>query len=825
MQVGPLTRGGGRRARGARRRRQQARPADHPRPARATRTSRARSSTASTTCATSLERSSARETTARVAAGGVARAFLRELGIEVWSFTAEVGGVAIDPARATRSRDEADASPLRCPDPDAETAMIARIDEARSNGDTVGGVFEVVVHGAPIGLGSYVHWDRRLDAALAAAVMSINIVKGVEIGLGFEQTRRFGSQVHDVIEGRRDDGTWIHRSNNAGGLTGGVTNGEPIVVRGAVKPISTLARPLPTADLDHRRARREGALRAQRHLGRAGGGRHRRGDGHAHARPVRAREDGRRLDARGRSTTCAATAARIAAAPEPPVAGGRPRGGGARRRARAPRPTATARPAPAGTTEPPMDLVLVGLPGSGKSAVGRRVAARHGATFVDLDEQIEQAAGPADPRDLREPTARPAFRRARARRPSPRSARPTPAPALRRVISPGGGAIVDPRNRWTLYRGRAPGLARRPPRGPRASASAARPTSGRSSRAATRSAGSASSPRPASGSTRRPHRVNGVAELSGVVEAVERLVAAGVPPVTTLLRATTKDRRARRSARAIAADAVATRSTGSRRAGRSSSPSPAHGRRSARASREALRARGWPVEDGAAPRRARPRSGCRSIEEAARELARLRVERREPLVAIGGGALGDPAGFLAATYLRGVPWIQVPTTLVAQVDSSIGGKTGVDLPGGQEPARRVPPAGGDRARRRGAAAAPRAPAAGRAGRDRQDGGARRRGAVRDARGRRRGDRARRRGGVRRRAPLAEVVERPAWAKVEVVTRRRARAGRGRRADHAQPRAHDRARARGGGRVRDAAPRRGGGVRAAGRDPDRRARSA
>ena len=127
--------------------------------------------------------------------------------------------------------------------------MIARIDEARSNGDTVGGVFEVVVHGAPIGLGSYVQWDRRLDAALAAAVMSINIVKGVELGLGFEQTRRFGSLVHDVIEGRGEGGRWIHRSNNAGGLTGGVTNGEPIVVRGAVKPISTLAKPLPSADL------------------------------------------------------------------------------------------------------------------------------------------------------------------------------------------------------------------------------------------------------------------------------------------------------------------------------------------------------------------------------------------------------------------------------------------------------------------------------------------------------------------------------------------------------------------------------------------------
>jgi chorismate synthase len=196
-----------------------------------------------------LERASARETTARVAAGGIARAFLRKLGIEVWSFTAEVGGVALDPANATRSREEADASPLRCPDPDAEARMIARIDEARSNGDTVGGVFEVVAHGVPVGLGSYVHWDRRLDGALAAAVMSINIVKGVEFGLGFEQTRRFGSQVHDVIEGRAADGHWIHRTNNAGGLTGGVSNGEPIVVRGAVKPISTLARPLPSADL------------------------------------------------------------------------------------------------------------------------------------------------------------------------------------------------------------------------------------------------------------------------------------------------------------------------------------------------------------------------------------------------------------------------------------------------------------------------------------------------------------------------------------------------------------------------------------------------
>lgn len=196
-----------------------------------------------------LERASARETAARVAAGAVARAFLAGLGIEVWSFTAEVGGVAVDPGRCSRSREETEASPLRCPDPGAEERMVARIDEARSAGDTVGGILEVVAHGVPIGLGSYVHWDRRLDAALAAAVASIQSVKGVEFGMGFAQTRELGSAVHDVIEGRGEAGRWVHRSNRAGGLTGGVSNGEPIVVRGAVKPISTLARPLPSADL------------------------------------------------------------------------------------------------------------------------------------------------------------------------------------------------------------------------------------------------------------------------------------------------------------------------------------------------------------------------------------------------------------------------------------------------------------------------------------------------------------------------------------------------------------------------------------------------
>ncbi len=196
-----------------------------------------------------LERASARETAARVAAGAVARAMLAELGIDVWSHTVEVGGVAVDPAHASRTREEAESSPLRCLDPEAETRMVARIDEAREAGDTVGGVFEVVAQGVPIGLGSHVHWDRRLDAALAGAVAGIPIVKGVEFGLGFAQTRLFGSAVQDVILGRDATGDWRRATNNAGGLEGGISNGQPIVVRGAVKPISTLPRPLPSADL------------------------------------------------------------------------------------------------------------------------------------------------------------------------------------------------------------------------------------------------------------------------------------------------------------------------------------------------------------------------------------------------------------------------------------------------------------------------------------------------------------------------------------------------------------------------------------------------
>ena len=325
-----------------------------------------------------------------------------------------------------------------------------------------------------------------------------------------------------------------------------------------------------------------------------------------------------------------------------------------------------------------MDLVLVGLPGSGKSAVGRRVASRHGAAFIDLDDHIEREAGRTIPQLFAE-EGEPAFRR--LERAAVAALGPAdPSPGLRRVISPGGGAVVDPRNRWALHRGRLAVwldvrpevLAQRLRRSPnvRPLVQGGDPL-GRVRQlmiARERFYGAAA-------------RVNGVAELGSVVEAVEALVAGGVPRGSTLLRAGTRIGEVV-IGQGIAARAVsdALRRLQARRAILVSEP----GAWDAVGAllEEGLRAEGWPVETLLLPAgEDAKRLGV--IEDAARELARRRVERGEPLVALGGGALGDPAGFLAATYLRGVPWIQVPTTLVAQVDSAIGGKTGVDLPEGK----------------------------------------------------------------------------------------------------------------------------------------------
>ena len=321
----------------------------------------------------------------------------------------------------------------------------------------------------------------------------------------------------------------------------------------------------------------------------------------------------------------------------------------------------------------------MGLPGSGKTAVGRRLASRHGATFVDLDERIEHGQG----RTIREIFAQDGeagFRRLEREAVLALGA-PDPEPRIRRVISPGGGSVVDPRNRWLLFHGRLPVwldvrpevLAQRLRRSPtvRPLVQGGDPLGRIRQLAAARERFYASAA-----------RVNGLTEIATVVSAVDRIaLEAGPPAVTTLLRATTSIGEIVLGD-GIAAEAVgaALRRLGARRAVIVSEPGAwaAVGEDLA----DALRAAEWPVEIVLLPGGEEAKR-LAVVEESARALARLRVERGEPLIAVGGGALGDPAGFLAATYLRGIPWIGVPTTLVAQVDSSIGGKTGVDLPEGK----------------------------------------------------------------------------------------------------------------------------------------------
>jgi chorismate synthase len=199
-----------------------------------------------------LERASARETTARVAAGAVAKAFLRQFGIEVLSHV-----VAVGPARLERAASWEEIAALArreevllgCVDAGAEQCMKEVVDEAYRTGDTVGGVFEVVAHGLPPGLGSHAAWDRRLDGRMAQVIVSIQAVKGVEIGAAAEAAASFGSRVQDTIGYDRETRRFTRGSNRAGGLEGGITNGEDVVVRGLLKPISTLRRPLESVDL------------------------------------------------------------------------------------------------------------------------------------------------------------------------------------------------------------------------------------------------------------------------------------------------------------------------------------------------------------------------------------------------------------------------------------------------------------------------------------------------------------------------------------------------------------------------------------------------
>jgi chorismate synthase len=199
-----------------------------------------------------LERASARETTARVAGAAIARQLLKSFDIDIGSHLVHLGGIDAAPVELPADLNAAaDASPVRTLDRDAEARIIERIDTAKADGNTLGGICEVVARGLPVGLGSHVSWDRKLDGRIGQAMLSIPAVKGVEIGIGFDAARKTGAEVHDEIAmapGRTIAGNVRRTTNRAGGLDGGMTNGEPVVVRVAMKPIATLMKPLQTID-------------------------------------------------------------------------------------------------------------------------------------------------------------------------------------------------------------------------------------------------------------------------------------------------------------------------------------------------------------------------------------------------------------------------------------------------------------------------------------------------------------------------------------------------------------------------------------------------
>ncbi|MGM0508515.1 MAG: chorismate synthase [Fusobacteriota bacterium] len=198
-----------------------------------------------------LEYASARNSAARVAVGAVCKTFLKEFDIEIYSYITEIGGVKAKIENMSKKEILAkiDEDTLKTPDKEAEIKMIQRIKEAKESGDTVGGIFNVVATGSPIGIGSHVHWDRKLDSKLAGAMMSVPAIKGVEIGIGFENSQKLGSEVHDEIFYDKKTG-YYRKTNNAGGLEGGMTNGEDVVIKAVMKPIPTLYTPLKSVDVE-----------------------------------------------------------------------------------------------------------------------------------------------------------------------------------------------------------------------------------------------------------------------------------------------------------------------------------------------------------------------------------------------------------------------------------------------------------------------------------------------------------------------------------------------------------------------------------------------
>ena len=316
-----------------------------------------------------LERASARETAARVALGEVARCLLSQvLGIEILSHVVAIGQVRI-PDEVMPGPDDAaaiDADPVRCFDAETSSAMVAEVDAAKKAGDTLGGVVEVVAFGLPPGLGSFTHWDRRLDARLAGALMSIQAIKGVEVGDGFTTATRRGSVAHDEIEATPQG--VARRTNRAGGIEGGMSTGEAIRLRVAMKPISTVPRALDTIDTSTGEPGQGDQPAQRRHCG-ARGGRGGRGDGGPGARRGRGGEVRRRLGGG-----------------DAPQRGGLPQVLGDLMSQQALQTQETQQ------AQRPL-VVLIGPPGAGKSAVGPLLADRLGVEFRDTDADVGAAAG------------------------------------------------------------------------------------------------------------------------------------------------------------------------------------------------------------------------------------------------------------------------------------------------------------------------------------------------------------------------------------------------------------------------------------------------
>ena len=612
-----------------------------------------------------LERASARETAARVALGEVARQYLRQALRHRGRQSrgghrrgrARPTGSCPGPADAARI----DADPVRCLDPAASAAMQAEIDAARKDGDTLGGVVEVVAYGLPPGLGSHVHWDRRLDGRLAAALMSIQAIKGVEVGDGFTTARRRGSQAHDEIEPAPDGVR--RRTNRAGGIEGGMSTGEPLRVRAAMKPISTVPRALATVDVRTGEAAKAINQRsdvtavpaagvvaeAMVALVLAGAAAEKfGGDSVAEVQPQRRRIPEIIGDHSDRSWTRSTKRGRPA---------GRPRSSSGRR-ARARPPWARCSPGCSRRSSP--------MP----TRSSRRQRASRSATSLSPTARPRSGpgAGHRGPADQQPP------RRARARRrrhPRPRHPascwlatgsstwRPGSPP---RCTVPGWTAprpllLGNPQGRMKiLLEERLPlytsaGLDHRAHRRPRA-ARTSRP------RSPGDRGGAGNGPADASDGA-----AGGPAELTvtripvGGEQPYEVVVGAGVlGELPSLI-----------GPRASSVMVIAPRGPGRDRLRRSAARSRTPGTR-------CMRRRCPP---GKRPKTSRSPPGLWS------KLAASRITRTDAIVGVGGGAATDLAGFVAATWLRGVRVVLVPTTLLAMTDAAVGGKTAVDIPEGK----------------------------------------------------------------------------------------------------------------------------------------------